>query len=594
MPILRLVDVEQDCIVEASFDVRYVALSYVWGGLDQLRNTISNDSLLSRPFSLRLPQYHKLLRNTIKDAISLVRQLGERYLWVDALCIIQDAPDKLQHLAVMDQIYGGAVFTITATAGHSADAGLPGVDPHVRPRKIKQLKTTIQGVCLAWFLPDVSTTADASAWNERAWTYQERALSQRLMLVSDQQVFFQCMHGQSLREDLVIGTRSLEMTSHVQEEGSLRGTDHLANFQAYSTVVQNFSTRRITLEWDLLNAFAGICSYFEPRFRSEFTFGLPVSELDLALLWQPTGKTQRRQELDGSHPFPSWSWAGWTGGARYWEEEDILPCVQFKDFLSDEWISCEDYRSPISIHGEESTSSWSQDERFGWIRHSHPSTPGLFFVHPTASKALRKHRQLIQKDSSRLHIRALMAKVDIANISGEHAPRSTNIAQPCEHTHHTLCYLAIRDNEGVLVGTVHVPSDDSGIFENDVGLIRLARSKLSADETPLATIQSELNLRVSPLEDPVKEAADSVDETTEGIETECSSRASSNEGNLDLVADSVDFDTEEFDQNKPWCIYQVMLVVYRSNNDCIRVGLGKVHIDGFMRLNPKLEEIELL
>ena len=320
LPTLRLIDVEKECIVKASFQSRYVALSYVWGGLDQLMNTSLNDELLSKPFSLRAKHNQRLLRNTIKDAILLVRLLGEQYLWVDALCIVQDAPDKLLHLAAMDKIYGGACFTIAATSGSSADAGLPGVDPSTRPRNVVQSQCEVQGLTLARFLPDVSVTADASVWNERAWTYQERVLSHRLMIISDQQVFFRCTHGLDLREDLVIGSQSQDMLSQVHEASTLRGTDHFVNFQTYATAVQNFSTRSITYEWDLLNAFAGIMSYFEPRFRSEFLFGLPASELDLALLWQPVGNAARRVGQDGTPLFPSWAWIGWATGVQYWEE----------------------------------------------------------------------------------------------------------------------------------------------------------------------------------------------------------------------------------------------------------------------------------
>jgi len=54
--------------------------------------------------------------------------MGERYLWVDALCIIQDdSMDKEWQIARMGSIYSSAVFTIVAACGVDADAGLPGV-----------------------------------------------------------------------------------------------------------------------------------------------------------------------------------------------------------------------------------------------------------------------------------------------------------------------------------------------------------------------------------------------------------------------------------------------------------------------------------
>lgn len=62
-----------------------------------------------------------MLPETIADSIGLVRQLGERYLWVDVLCIVQDDPDdKAVQIHTMELIYGSSVFTIFAAGGKTA------------------------------------------------------------------------------------------------------------------------------------------------------------------------------------------------------------------------------------------------------------------------------------------------------------------------------------------------------------------------------------------------------------------------------------------------------------------------------------------
>ena len=65
----------------------YVALSYCWGG-DQMAKTVKS----------RVTDYEKdiplhTLPQTIQDAIVVTRGIGLRYLWVDAMCIIQDDGD---------------------------------------------------------------------------------------------------------------------------------------------------------------------------------------------------------------------------------------------------------------------------------------------------------------------------------------------------------------------------------------------------------------------------------------------------------------------------------------------------------------------
>lgn len=77
----------------------------------------------------RLPQ-------TVRDAMQLCLDLGERYLWVNSLCITQDDPiTQKQQIDIMDSIYASATLTIVAAAGDHADSGLPGISKWSREIK---------------------------------------------------------------------------------------------------------------------------------------------------------------------------------------------------------------------------------------------------------------------------------------------------------------------------------------------------------------------------------------------------------------------------------------------------------------------------
>lgn len=203
MTSLRLIDTEEFRVRQVDMPARYACLSYVWGKGSQVQYTHATRSRLEANHGLQagdglgLPQ-------TIKDAIKVTREVGLRYLWVDALCILQDDPaDKASIIAKMGPIYSGATLTIVATANTDPHQGLPGVvgnadTPSTRRRRRRQAVARVQGgITLAAMLHDPRKEApdiEASAWSSRAWTFQERALSRRAVHFTDSQMVFKCAH----------------------------------------------------------------------------------------------------------------------------------------------------------------------------------------------------------------------------------------------------------------------------------------------------------------------------------------------------------------------------------------------------------------
>ena len=76
---------------------RYSALSYCWGGEQDSKTLAAKLEERRRGFPLAE------LSKTVRKAVLTTRKLGIRYLWVDAICIIQDDEDDiLRELAIMD------------------------------------------------------------------------------------------------------------------------------------------------------------------------------------------------------------------------------------------------------------------------------------------------------------------------------------------------------------------------------------------------------------------------------------------------------------------------------------------------------------
>lgn len=89
--------------------VRYTALSYCWGSLVSLTTT-----------EAKVSAYHKdiprcQISKTFAEAFLVTKKKGLRYIWIDALCIVQDNPDDwAAELYKMEDIYQGSVLTISA------------------------------------------------------------------------------------------------------------------------------------------------------------------------------------------------------------------------------------------------------------------------------------------------------------------------------------------------------------------------------------------------------------------------------------------------------------------------------------------------
>ena len=167
LEVLRLVDVVNGCLVEARSPCRYLTLSYVWGGVNNVRLTSSNKAFLMEKGVLRT--IWRLLPRTIRDAIEVVKALGESLLWIDALCLVQnDRFDMRNGIEVMDLIYERAALCIVAASGDSADAGLPGA--RLGNRFVtSRAERILPGIQLA-----VSNELDhvlrSSTYNRRGWT----------------------------------------------------------------------------------------------------------------------------------------------------------------------------------------------------------------------------------------------------------------------------------------------------------------------------------------------------------------------------------------------------------------------------------------
>lgn len=182
---LKLVDSDE---VDSS---PYIALSHCWGLLEEKERFCAfthNIAQLKKSIDFeRLPL-------TFKDAVSVVRGLGFRYVWIDSLCIIQDDDlDWETEAGKMEQVFSDAHFTIAASSAKLSNEGF--LLPR-KPRPCVQVSTQSTGQL--YVCPNIDNfhkDVELGELNRRGWVLQETVLSRRSIYFSSTQIYWECGVG---------------------------------------------------------------------------------------------------------------------------------------------------------------------------------------------------------------------------------------------------------------------------------------------------------------------------------------------------------------------------------------------------------------
>ncbi|KAK1755499.1 heterokaryon incompatibility protein-domain-containing protein [Echria macrotheca] len=309
LDVLRFVDVKLLAIAELQRVPKYVALSYVWGETSSIRLTATSRS------SFLVPGYLEnawdCIPRTIKDAIELTRRLGKRYLWVDALCLMQNDPDDVSRgVKVMDEIYERSWLTIIAASGHDANAGLPGIAEGSRCSNTA-IRVT-EDISVGIYVP-LDRLMKCSVYESRAWTFQEQLLARRAVYFVGGLVFYRCredMYSEQCVDQSPRGGRPVYEVEGFQ--ASLLPVSAALDepLHDFGNMLIYYNKRALSFPSDVLRALAGITRRVSQQAKCRFLQGMPTAAFDAFLLFEcnATGSLRRRQG------FPSYSWVGWKGG----------------------------------------------------------------------------------------------------------------------------------------------------------------------------------------------------------------------------------------------------------------------------------------
>ncbi|KAM5346209.1 hypothetical protein ACJ41O_009214 [Fusarium nematophilum] len=300
----------------------YLALSYCWGkGNESAKTTRAN--LKDRRQSLdstRLPQ-------TIQDAIKLSRLMGVRYLWVDAVCIVQpDDGDRYlddweAEAAKMGSYYSNTLCLVSALAASDSREGLF----LERQAQKYPTKACIVGTdhenntmtCVLVPQPYFPGCIEREPLMKRGWCLQEAILPPRTLQWSTHGLLFECS--------------GISMASEFEPEGVTGWRASTAGIRIFDAppeqqltavwglVVKTYTDMALTFETDRLVGIHGVASRLAAAHKTEYFAGVFGAHLAEGLLWRCIRSRERPR---GPASFPTWSWA--SRGFRVWFPDKIL------------------------------------------------------------------------------------------------------------------------------------------------------------------------------------------------------------------------------------------------------------------------------
>ncbi|KAK0609608.1 heterokaryon incompatibility protein-domain-containing protein [Bombardia bombarda] len=342
-------DISVRLVEDITLPTRYACLSHRWGSATHTCQTTKSslsDHLISIPWA-KLPK-------TFQDAVSVTVSLGISYIWIDSLCIVQDdADDWATQAAQMCDIYTRAYVTLAATCSSDSDEGLFRTSPSY-PFAIN---SGLMGLMRRRRGYLVRRVPEHPTWQPdglrqmmvtelpllgRAWVYQERLLSARIVHFTRYELYFECAQpeawtatcqcghgpggawgggsngasgtGQFTDKRKYLHAEALGLL--VRNDGGSRGK-LIADIDVrryWHQIVTEYSGLSISYDSDRLPALAGIARQFSSA--HEGRLGRYVAGMwDLSLVYDMLWYSREGSMLPRRDTFvgPSWSWISATG-----------------------------------------------------------------------------------------------------------------------------------------------------------------------------------------------------------------------------------------------------------------------------------------
>lgn len=338
-PPTRLLDLSQKesaiklCSVNTK-GVRYAALSHCWGNGPLL--TTTTGTLENRKKGISFEDLPELFQ----DAVTIASRLSIRYLWIDALCIIQDdRADWDAEAARMGSIYENAFLAIAAVAARNS--GQRCLDSRPKPTRVMYTDTKSKAtpIKVRKVVNHHSDPDEAKPMNllgpltGRAWALQEHVLCTRVLHFTASEIIFECRTSSrcECRTSAKKGATTPGLIPKL-----LSGKADAKIYAGWHDLVAQYSARALTFPHDKLPAIAGVAAKFAAASRSAYVAGMWGQNLALDLLWAvgPSGgRPPWHHPAPVEYRAPTFSWASVEGTIAY-DDPQADPALPLKSSIA--------------------------------------------------------------------------------------------------------------------------------------------------------------------------------------------------------------------------------------------------------------------
>lgn len=303
-------------------DTRYLALSHCLGRSSaRTKWHTTSMNIGSRAYN---GFYSNSLPRTFQHAVTATQRLGIRYLWIDALCIIQEGDglaDLRRETARIGTVFRNAYCRLAADT--SCDDGflLPPPDPTPIIKQHFALGHALQGrvVYISKNEDNFYEDVELAPLSQCSWALQERLLARRTIHFTARQAYFECAYGVRCETLTFLKTNNgPRLFSDPDFPRQLVSTPRTTRISTIQSIFALYTRLDFTTPTDRALGLAGLESRLASVLGTRCTFGIMEEFLHRCLLWRRTrsataGTSVGRIPYDEHAPVPSWSWMAYEG-----------------------------------------------------------------------------------------------------------------------------------------------------------------------------------------------------------------------------------------------------------------------------------------